>query len=130
MSVTDESWKQEPGREGYPGVSIPRSTYGSVGLAAWRATALEAALGADHPATRAAPGRWRALAGHLPQKYVHPSIEAVAWHREMGERGLHNRSMRRHAAYPVPRCIHGRSWDACDECSKQKNKTDKQEETT
>lgn len=96
--------------------SIPRSSYGSVALAAWRLRALEALHGADHPATRAALGRWRALAGL-------PAVEGavVAWHRELASPlGMNNRSARKHA-YPRPRCIHGRPWDACDECPNQKH---------
>ena len=82
--------------------TYPRRSYGSRALAAWRMRALERELGPDHPATLAARGRWRALAGHVPQRFVHPTPEVVAWLRESGRAGDYNRSARRAAATSIP----------------------------
>lgn len=54
--------------------------------------------GEDHPASRAARGRFWFYAGRVPQRGA-TSIEAVAWARESaGSRPVWNRTQRRHAA--------------------------------
>lgn len=77
---------------------IPRSTYGSRGLANMRHMMLRRDLGDEHPAVRAALGRLLALSGMVPQRdSVTP--EAVAWHRESGAiPGWRNRAARRDAS--------------------------------
>lgn len=64
----------------------------------WRANRLaaEAALGADHPAARAALGRELEAVGAVPQRgSITP--EAIAWHRQSGaQMGLRNRRWRRY----------------------------------
>lgn len=74
---------------------VGRSTYGSAGVARYRVVTAELALGADHPATRAATGRWLARRGNVTQLGA-TTIEAVAWHRESGaDPGYMNRTARK-----------------------------------
>lgn len=63
---------------------MPRHTYGSAGIARYRVAQLERELGRDHPATRAAYGRFlgRTLAA-VPQRGS-TTPEAIAWARESG----------------------------------------------
>lgn len=78
-------------------MTVPRSTFGSPGIAAYRYRRLAAQLGEDHPATRAARGRLLYYQGAVPQIGLR-SVEAVAWLRESGAiRGCWNRSERRRA---------------------------------
>jgi hypothetical protein len=75
------------------------------------ATAITA-HGAEHPAARAALGRWWFYLGRVPQAGL-ASIEAVAWARESGGelRPRWNRSQRRHAAQKMASVDHN---DLCD----------------
>ena len=72
-----------------------RSTFGSLGIAAYRWHKLRARHGDDHPATIAALGRLRYHRGDAPQ-HGSASVEAVAWYREAGTiPGYRNRRARR-----------------------------------
>lgn len=80
-------------------LALPRSTFGSRGIAGYRHARLAQALGPDHPATRAAWGRLAYYLGHVPQRHL-ATPEAVAWLRESRAiTGYMNRGERRAARY-------------------------------
>jgi hypothetical protein len=77
------------------GPVFSRSTYGSPAIARLRWMQLRHQLGDDHPAARAALGRWLVYRKWTPQRGLF-TPEAIAWHRESrAAAGYMNRSERR-----------------------------------